>query len=146
MKHVADLADVIIPFLLAHLIDGFAPVQNLALIRFEHPDDVLERHALARTGKTDERRHLAFINRQIDAIQYVAVAEGFADAFKFNQRFSFCIHGSSICKLVKNRLKVISYLLLVNSDMAAKRRIKHKNQISGFVISMCYDEQITINA
>jgi hypothetical protein len=26
-------------------------------------------------------------------------------------------------------------------DMAAKRRKKHKNKISGLVISMCYNEQ-----
>jgi hypothetical protein len=28
-----------------------------------------------------------------------------------------------------------------NFDMAAKRRKKHKNKISGLVISMCYNEQ-----
>jgi hypothetical protein len=31
--------------------------------------------------------------------------------------------------------------LFYNIDMAAKRRKKHKNKISGFVISMCYNEQ-----
>jgi len=31
---------------------------------------------------------------------------------------------------------------IFNTDMAAKRRKKHKNQISGFIISMGYETEI----
>jgi len=35
----------------------------------------------------------------------------------------------------------INIYSLFKFDMAAKRRKKHKNKISGLVISMCYNEQ-----
>jgi hypothetical protein len=40
------------------------------------------------------------------------------------------------------RSPIFFFLLIgIKYDMAAKRRKKHKNKISGLVISMCYDEQ-----
>jgi len=39
------------------------------------------------------------------------------------------------------RNKDSNILILLNFDMAAKRRKKHKNKISRLVISMCYNEQ-----
>jgi hypothetical protein len=44
------------------------------------------------------------------------------------------------CKQIERRTSNIQHRMS-NIDMAAKRRKKHKNKISGFVISMCYNEQ-----
>jgi hypothetical protein len=43
--------------------------------------------------------------------------------------------------IVSNDKLPITNNLYLNFDMAAKRRKKHKNKISGLVISICYDEQ-----
>ena len=51
LEHIGDLADVIVPLLFAHLIDGLAAIQDLPFVRFEHPDNMLERYAFARAGK-----------------------------------------------------------------------------------------------
>jgi len=65
------------------MINGLTSIQDLAVIRFEQPDNVFEQNTFARTAKADDGGNFTLINLKINGIKIRAVTEALGDPFKF---------------------------------------------------------------
>src|SRR5581483_5705643 len=84
LKAVAELAAELFDLAPAHAADGLAAKENLAVRRVEQTDHVLQQHAFSRAALADDRRRLAVVDLEADAVEYCPTAETLGDVSEFD--------------------------------------------------------------
>ena len=84
LKHIAYLSAIGGALAFFHLAQGSAPEENGPVIRLEQPDDMLEKHTLARTAQADNGRNLSLVDLQVDPFKDASGAEALGDILELD--------------------------------------------------------------